>query len=140
MGILDNIRSVFQQKKQFQTPKSSVITITHSFLPLRLKANTQDKTTLTVNLDLVSDFSAMCSLVITLQNGLSFDMTNLNRKKELRLGMLEPNTRKTVEVDIYSTVNTPANSYQIKLVANVHDNSYSKIIRSFEKVIEIRVV
>jgi len=77
---------------------------------------------------------------VFLQQGLSFDTTNINRKKEVRLGMLNSSSEKKLDMDIMSSSSTAPGDYQIKVIAYVHDNNYNQVVRSFEKSVNLRVV
>lgn len=141
MGVFDSLKSFFGGKdQQLGLPKNPIITLNYSLLPMRLRAHSSERLVLTINIQYLGDKPSICSLTIFLQTGLSFDTTNLNKRKEIRLGQLENGEKKTQDVEIYSTVNTPPGDYKVQVKAHVHDTDYNKVVRSFEKSFEIRVV
>ncbi|MCX8000660.1 MAG: hypothetical protein N3A69_17225, partial [Leptospiraceae bacterium] len=85
------------------------------------------------------EIPALISFEINLQTGLSFDSTNINKKKVIRIGEMNNNERKDFEIEVFSTVNTPKGNYKVELVANVHDKDFNQILRQFKKSFEIRV-
>lgn len=139
MGLFDSFKNVFG-KQGSGTVKNPLITISYSLLPVRLKSYSSEKTALKIDINYLGEKPSICSLTISLQSGLSFDTTNLNRKKEIRLGLIEPGDKKSQEFDVYSTVTTPPGDYKITISSNVHDGNYNQVLRSFEKSFELRVV
>ncbi|MEM3372921.1 MAG: hypothetical protein QXF76_01765 [Candidatus Anstonellales archaeon] len=139
MSIIDKVFSFMSSNKEPKQLRNPFIGITYSYSPLRLKAYSNEKAILTIELVYSGEISAISSLEVNLQTGLSFDSTNINKKKIIRLGELNNNEKKSLELEIFSTVNTPKGSYKVELIANVHDKDYGQILRQFKKSFEIRV-
>ena len=138
MGLLDNIFG--GSSKPAAAPGGPEFTISTSFRPMRLAARSNNSAELLVTLHNISGSSQMCSVVVELPKSLGFDSVGLHKTKELRLGTLDAGTQKDLSVSIYSSSQTPAGLYQLKLSVYSHYRDYAHVLNSVSKTLELRVV
>ncbi len=138
MGLLDNIFG--NSSKQAAAPGGAAFTISTSFRPMRLAARSNNSVDLLVTLNNISGTPQMCSAVVELPKTLGFDSVGLHKTKELRLGTLDAGAKKDLAISIYSSSQTPAGLYSLKLSVYSHYRDYAHVLNSVSKTLELRIV
>ncbi|MFH0927669.1 MAG: hypothetical protein V1822_03755 [Candidatus Micrarchaeota archaeon] len=142
MGLLDSIRSSLSSQggSQPQGGEALPFKFSTSFRPVRLRAMSQNSCELLISIKNTSAQAHICSIVVEVANSLGFDSMGLHKKKELRLGSLEPSASKEISVPITANNQTPAGNYRIFITAYSHYRDYSHVLNSVRKSAELRVV
>ena len=138
MGLFDSILG--GASKPAAAAGGPAFTISTSFRPMRLTARSNNSADLLVTLHNISGTQQMCSVVVELPKTLGFDSVGLHKTKELRLGTLDAGAQKDLVVSVYSSSQTPAGLYQLKLSVYSHYRDYAHVLNSVSKTLELRVV
>ncbi|MEM2962948.1 MAG: hypothetical protein QXW70_01910 [Candidatus Anstonellales archaeon] len=137
MGILDIFKGLRGKKSDGLRVPYKIET---RFNPLRLSARRASSVDLILDITNISGEDALCSVIVAVPKGLGTDPTGLQRKKEVNVGKIGVNEKKTVTVTIYGTPMTAAQEYMVGILAYVHFRDYRHVLNSMKRTITLRAV
>ncbi len=120
--------------------KSVPYVIATEFTPYKLYANKKSSTTMSIKLKNNTNEALLTSMVIELPQKLGFDQVGVAKQKEIRVGKLNPNEEKILNMDIFSSIDADTGDYTINLTAIAHYLDYGHVINSVRKRTLIGVV
>jgi hypothetical protein len=120
--------------------KALPYSITTSFTPYRLQANTRSSATLSVNIKNLTNEPVMASVVFEVPDKLSLDQTGFVKQKEIRIGTLGPNEERESRAEVFGSVGTDKGEYTLGITAFVHYRDYAHVLNAAKKRTVLQVV
>ncbi|MGC8680092.1 MAG: hypothetical protein ACP5RI_01620 [Candidatus Micrarchaeia archaeon] len=137
MGILDFFG---RGNKNSNSEKTPIYMIFTEWVPYKLYSNRKSSSKLNIRIKNMTKDVALTSVSISLPPQLSFDNMSLEKEKTIKIGEIQPQEEKEVNVDVMTTLNSDPGEYTITLTATSHYRDYDHVINSIEKKTTVQVI
>ncbi|MEM2948492.1 MAG: hypothetical protein QXL47_01230 [Candidatus Anstonellales archaeon] len=140
MGILENVKHVFGKKEKKE--EQGAVRMRAKFVPLHAFKHRDEKISLIVSVSNETPSEKLVSLEVFIDPKafLGFNSICTHKNAEKKLGMLKPGETREEHFTIYSTSQTPAGEYDVRVNANIHYLDYDKIESQIKKSLKLKVV
>jgi len=138
MGLLDSIMGKGDSSEA--AAKKAPFTMATSFRPMRLAGKSHSSVELLVELHNISQETLLCSFVVEVPKGISFDNVGIHKSKEIRMGQVQPGEKKEISVNLAGSNTTMPGLYRLQLSVYSHYRDYSHVLNTVSKTVELRVV
>jgi hypothetical protein len=121
---------------------ASPVSLTTSFLPIRLAAKKDNKLDLIIGVKNVSQKSLLISVDARMRKAdpIGFDATCMNKVFDKKLGNVEPGAFIEFPITIYGSSQTKPNNYPIGVTVYVHFMEYTKVENQLRRIVTLRVI
>ncbi len=125
--------NLFNRKDPGQYASKLPLSINTEFVPYKLKAREKSSSTLIIRVKNLSDEPILSSVSVALPGQISLDEIGLEKRKDVKIGELNPKEEKESKIEIHSGVGTEKGDYTISLTAYVHYRDYSHVANAVKK-------
>lgn len=114
--------------------------ISGEWFPYKLYADKKCHSTLSLRVENKSKDKLLTSVSLKLPSQLSFDETGILHEKEFKLGEMDSNDIKGLEVNVYNNMKADTGEYTVQVIVSSHYKDYDHIMNSIMKKELINVV
>ena len=118
------------------------ILFTHKLLPLKIIKGKDNTLDIIVKVENKSDKERLMSIEAEIKTDgiIGFDPSFINKKTSVKIGTLQPFSRKEVSIRLFASPNTAEKTYEIALYLIEHYYDYSKVLHVYRRNVSVMVV
>lgn len=139
MGFIENV--VIKLKKILKSGSKSYkmpYILKVNMRPFRLKAKQNNSVNLEIIVKNVSDEEKLTSVKVKTSRWLGTDATLLKKEVIVKLGKMQPDELKTVNVRVHGSSATPQGNHSIAVLVLSHFRDYDQFMNIVRKKIQVR--
>lgn len=137
MGILDIFGKKDAAKEITKGPPYSVAT---ELVPYKLYAKKGSSATLKIKLKNLTKDILLTSVVAEVPAKLGFDEMLVSKQRELRVGEVNPDEEKELNLALYSSLGSDPGEYTLTLTTIAHYRDYAHVLNAVKKRVSVEVV
>lgn len=120
--------------------KPSPYKLSTEWIPYKLYSHKKSSAMLIIRLKNQTQEVLLTSVVAELPKTLGFDVINVAKEREARLGNVAPGDEKELRFEVFSGLNSDPGEYTLNLTAIAHYRDYGHVINAVKKRVTVEVV
>jgi uncharacterized membrane protein len=137
LGILD----IFgKRNEKTDAANGPTFMVSTELFPYKLEARKSITATLSVKIRNVTKDVLLASVVVEVPSQLGLDEMNLSKQKDLKVGEMQPQELKEVQVKLYSGLKSDPGEYTLTLTAIAHYRDYTHVLNEVRKRVAVEII
>jgi uncharacterized membrane protein len=133
LGILD----IFgKRNEKTDAANGPTFMVSTELFPYKLEARKSSTATLSVKIRNVTKDVLLASVVVEV----GLDEMNLSKQKDLKVGEMQPQELKEVQVKLYSGLKSDPGEYTLTLTAIAHYRDYTHVLNEVRKRVAVEII